>query len=98
MTMHASFMAEHGARLADNGYAVIPIMPGAKVPGRCSGGEWTPRRFAAIAASSSVVSVNRNIRMLIERFAAASASSSGFGVSSGRTSSEWDMGFAVVGS
>ncbi|MBR0679436.1 DUF3987 domain-containing protein [Roseomonas eburnea] len=42
MTMHASFMAEHGARLADNGYAVIPIMPGAKVPGRCSGGEWTP--------------------------------------------------------
>ena len=38
----ASFMAEHGARLADNGYAVIPIMPGAKVPGRFSGGAWTP--------------------------------------------------------
>lgn len=37
-----SFMAEHGARLADNGYAVIPTMPGAKVPGRFSGGEWTP--------------------------------------------------------
>jgi hypothetical protein len=42
MTEHASFMAEHGARLADNGYAVIPIMPGAKVPGRFSAGEWTP--------------------------------------------------------
>ncbi|WP_137125673.1 bifunctional DNA primase/polymerase [Roseomonas sp. HF4] len=38
----ASFMAEDGARLADNGYAVIPIMPGAKVPGRFSGGAWTP--------------------------------------------------------
>ena len=30
----ASFMAEHGARLADNGYAVIPVMPGAKVLSR----------------------------------------------------------------
>ncbi|MBW6398906.1 bifunctional DNA primase/polymerase [Roseomonas sp. HJA6] len=38
----ASFMAEHGARLVDNGYPVIPIMPGAKVPGRFSMGEWTP--------------------------------------------------------
>lgn len=38
----ASFMAEHGARLVDNGYPVIPIMPGAKVPGRFSVGEWTP--------------------------------------------------------
>ena len=37
-----TFMAAHGARLADNGYAVIPIMPGAKVPGRFSGGAWTP--------------------------------------------------------
>ncbi len=42
MSDHTSFMAEHGARLADNGYAVIPIMPGAKVPGRFSGGDWTP--------------------------------------------------------
>ena len=42
MMENASFMAEHGARLADNGYAVIPIMPGAKVPGRFSAGEWTP--------------------------------------------------------
>ncbi len=42
MMEHASFMAEHGARLVDNGYAVIPIMPGAKVPGRFSGGAWTP--------------------------------------------------------
>lgn len=42
MTEHTSFMAEQGARLADNGYAVIPIMPGAKVPGRFSTGQWTP--------------------------------------------------------
>jgi hypothetical protein len=42
MTEHASFMAEHGARLVDNGYAVIPIMPGSKVPGRHHGGQWTP--------------------------------------------------------
>ena len=35
-------MAEHGGRLMDNGYSVIPIMPGSKVPGRFSGGEWSP--------------------------------------------------------
>jgi hypothetical protein len=37
-----SFMARHGARLADNGYAVIPIMPGSKVPGRFTAGRWVP--------------------------------------------------------
>ena len=36
----ASFMALHGARLVDNGYAVIPIMPGTKKPGRFVGGAW----------------------------------------------------------
>ncbi|GIX11574.1 DUF3987 domain-containing protein [Elioraea sp. Yellowstone] len=36
------FMAEHGARLADNGYPVIPIMPASKVPGRFRGGAWQP--------------------------------------------------------
>jgi hypothetical protein len=36
------FMAQFGARLVDNGYPVIPIMPGSKVPGRFSGGEWSP--------------------------------------------------------
>jgi hypothetical protein len=36
------FMAELGARLADNGYPVIPIMPGSKVPGRFRGGAWQP--------------------------------------------------------
>ena len=35
-------MATHGARLVDNGYAVIPIMPGSKVPGRFTQGQWTP--------------------------------------------------------
>ena len=36
----ASFMADLGARLVDNGYAVIPIMPGTKKPGRFVGGAW----------------------------------------------------------
>jgi hypothetical protein len=35
-------MAELGERLVDNGYPVIPIMPGAKVPGRLAGGAWSP--------------------------------------------------------
>ena len=35
-----SFMARYGARLADNGYAVIPIMPGTKKPGRFRRGRW----------------------------------------------------------
>ena len=38
----ASYMARFGAQLVDNGYAVIPIMPGSKVPGRFSQGLWTP--------------------------------------------------------
>jgi hypothetical protein len=37
----SSFMAQYGARLVDNGYPVIPIMPGSKVPGRHHGGEWS---------------------------------------------------------
>lgn len=36
------FMAEFGARLVDNGYPVIPIMPGAKVPGHFRKGAWAP--------------------------------------------------------
>ncbi|MDG4574458.1 MAG: PriCT-2 domain-containing protein [Defluviicoccus sp.] len=36
----ASFMADLGARLVDNGYAVIPIMPGTKKPGRFVAGAW----------------------------------------------------------
>jgi hypothetical protein len=35
-------MAEHGARLVDNGYPVIPIMPGSKIPGAWRGGAWRP--------------------------------------------------------
>jgi hypothetical protein len=37
-----SFMARFGAQLVDNGYPVIPIMPGSKVPGRYSQGQWAP--------------------------------------------------------
>jgi hypothetical protein len=45
MTQHdpsrqTSFMAELGARLVDNGYAVLPIMPGTKKPGRLVSGAW----------------------------------------------------------
>lgn len=42
MSKSGSFMASHGERLADNGYAVIPIMPGSKVPGRFTAGRWVP--------------------------------------------------------
>jgi hypothetical protein len=34
------FMAQFGARLVDNGYPVIPIMPGAKVPGHFRKSAW----------------------------------------------------------
>jgi hypothetical protein len=37
-----AFMADYGERLVDNGYSVIPIMPGSKVPGRFTGGAWSP--------------------------------------------------------
>ena len=40
--MSQSFMADYGGRLVDNGYPVIPIMPGSKVPGRHHVGQWTP--------------------------------------------------------
>ena len=42
MTDVPSFMADYGERLVDNGYSVIPIMPGTKVPGQFRGGEWSP--------------------------------------------------------
>ncbi|GAB4119030.1 MAG: bifunctional DNA primase/polymerase [Rhodothalassiaceae bacterium] len=35
-----SFMARFGATLVDNGYAVIPILPGTKKPGRFHRGVW----------------------------------------------------------
>jgi hypothetical protein len=37
-----AFMADYGERLVDNGYSVIPIMPGSKVPGQFRSGEWSP--------------------------------------------------------
>lgn len=42
MSTPPDFMAQYAARLVDNGYAVIPIMPGTKVPGRHHAGQWTP--------------------------------------------------------
>lgn len=35
-----SFMAQHGATMVDNDYAIIPIFPRAKVPARYIDGEW----------------------------------------------------------
>ena len=35
-----SYMAKLGARLVDHGYAVLPIMPGTKKPGRYMAGMW----------------------------------------------------------
>lgn len=42
MDEKTSFMAQFGATLADNGYRVIPILPGQKAPGRYAQGVWTP--------------------------------------------------------
>lgn len=35
-----NWMAELGERLIANGYPIIPVMPGAKCPGRYVKGEW----------------------------------------------------------
>ena len=42
MNAPPNFMAQYGSRLVDNGYPVIPLMPGSKVPGRHHVGTWTP--------------------------------------------------------
>ena len=42
MSATPNFMAQCGSRLADNGYPVIPIMPGSKVPGHYHVAQWTP--------------------------------------------------------
>jgi hypothetical protein len=38
--MSESYMARLGGRLVDNGYPVLPIMPGTKKPGQFKGGAW----------------------------------------------------------
>jgi Primase C terminal 2 (PriCT-2)/Bifunctional DNA primase/polymerase, N-terminal/Protein of unknown function (DUF3987) len=38
--MSESYMARLGGRLVDNGYPVLPIMPGTKKPGQFKGGVW----------------------------------------------------------
>jgi hypothetical protein len=35
-----SFMADHGSRLIDNGYPILPILPKSKKPGIFQNGEW----------------------------------------------------------
>jgi hypothetical protein len=42
--MSESYMARLGARLIDNGYPVLPIMPGTKKPGQYKGGAWRDYR------------------------------------------------------
>jgi len=39
-----SYMARLGARVVDNGYPVLPIMPGTKKPGQFKGGAWRDYR------------------------------------------------------
>ena len=38
--MSESYMERLGARLVDNGYPVLPIMPGTKKPGQYTAGTW----------------------------------------------------------
>jgi hypothetical protein len=40
MISRSNYVAQHGARLIENGYPVLPIMPGTKKPGRFSCGTW----------------------------------------------------------
>ncbi|MFM2090835.1 MAG: hypothetical protein RLZZ127_1324, partial [Planctomycetota bacterium] len=42
MTDALGFMAQHGARLIDNDWPIIPIMPGTKAPGRFTRERWEP--------------------------------------------------------
>jgi Primase C terminal 2 (PriCT-2)/Bifunctional DNA primase/polymerase, N-terminal/Protein of unknown function (DUF3987) len=42
--MSESYMARLGARLVDNGYPILPIMPGTKKPGQFKGGAWRDYR------------------------------------------------------
>ena len=35
-----NFMARYGERLVSNGYAILPIQPGTKKPGRHARGKW----------------------------------------------------------
>lgn len=37
-----NFIDTHGRKMAANGYPIVPIIPGAKIPGRFMGGEWKP--------------------------------------------------------
>lgn len=37
-----SFMSVLGETLVDNGYSILPIIPGTKIPGRYSAGNWVP--------------------------------------------------------
>jgi hypothetical protein len=42
MDASMSFMSELGARLVDNGYPVLPLIPNTKVPGAYLSGQWRP--------------------------------------------------------
>lgn len=42
MNNNLGYMARYGSTLVDNGWPIIPIMPGAKVPGQYARGQWKP--------------------------------------------------------
>lgn len=50
MSAHAPFMRLHGARIADAGYAILPLAAGQKWPGEYSNGRWFPKKQWEIIA------------------------------------------------
>ena len=42
MNSGTNYFQAHGARLIDNGYRIVPIMPGTKAPGEWNGERWKP--------------------------------------------------------
>jgi len=50
--MENNFMRLHGARMADNGYAIVPLAAGQKWPGEFENGRWWPRKGWEIIAQT----------------------------------------------
>jgi len=54
VSSHAPFMRLHGARMADAGFAIVPIAAGQKWPGEFQNGRWWPLRgWEAMAFTGS---------------------------------------------
>lgn len=56
--MSDQFMFEHGAKLLDAGYTIVPIMPGTKKPGRYDNGQWFDMpRWTTVDSSRSHIDI-----------------------------------------